>query len=682
MFHNTVAIASSVFAFAALATAQEHSRVPGGSLLRRTGAPPVEVSGPSGRIALTGDMPLTTQAAFTGSVDVFVEGLPYPGGSGTGGTFTVSGIPAGADVLQAWLLITSFDPFAGAAVQAFFDGNDLGSKVADVVDPGGGLSCSLYRFDVTSLVTGDGSYAYSATGQSGVYGDALVVVYEHASLPPKTIVVNDGAESLQQSTTTTTFDGLPTGNGELMVFVQADNASGPEEVRLNGTTVAGPADLFAANLGNFASLETFAVTAVSGVNTVDIVTSDDWFGAHLAILSVEGVGLEVALDIRPQSCPNPLNTSNLGVLPVAILGEADLDVTEIDPASLFLEGVPPTKIGFEDVETPFGSSSGKADCLADCNAGGPDGLLDLTAKFNIQAIVDVLGPISNGECRVLELRGRLKDEFGGDSIRGEDVVLLRVPPTPSPTTRFRLIGSSSIQGTDPGSLFEIDVDTGVATLLATPPNTPNGLSDVTYDPDTGTLYAIHGAAVRGAELLNLDAATGALISATPVTNPVQSVFGSDALAFDDTGTLFAGLWSPGRLATVNKNTAVVLTDVPVTGSGGVEHLADLAFDPTTGSLWASRGGSSGGLKRLLILNPVTAQATFLLTPSSGDTITAIAFGPDGTLYGSLNGNQLATIDKATGLVTPIGAGFGGPKIAGLGAIRRNKTTSVQLAPSF
>lgn len=42
----------------------------------------------------------------------------------------------------------------------------------------------------------------------------------------------------------------------------------------------------------------------------------------------------VPIDIKPQSCPNPINVKSRGVLPVAILGTAEFDVTTIDPASI------------------------------------------------------------------------------------------------------------------------------------------------------------------------------------------------------------------------------------------------------------------------------------------------------------------------------------------------------------
>lgn len=130
--------------------------------------------------------------------------------------------------------------------------------------------------------------------------------------------------------------------------------------------------------------------------------------------------------------------------------------------------------------------------------------------------------------------------------------------------------------------------------------------------------------------------------------------------------LFAGAWSQGRLLRLDPATGVVLFDVDVTGSGGNNHLADLAVDPITGSLWATRGNSTGGGRVLIILNPETGVATFLLSPQTGSVIPAIAIDDEGTLFASLDGDQLAIVDKQTGAVTLIGTGFGGPKISGLG----------------
>ena len=119
--------------------------------------------------------------------------------------------------------------------------------------------------------------------------------------------------------------------------------------------------------------------------------------------------VDVYIDIKPTSCPNPLNVNSKGVLPVAILGTEDFDVTEIDVTTVFLEGVPPLRYAYEDVAAPF---LGEPSCLDEyaCTTDGPDGYLDLTLKFNKQAVVATLGPVSDGDVLCLTLTAELLDE--------------------------------------------------------------------------------------------------------------------------------------------------------------------------------------------------------------------------------------------------------------------------------
>jgi len=133
--------------------------------------------------------------------------------------------------------------------------------------------------------------------------------------------------------------------------------------------------------------------------------------------------IEVDIDIKPGSCPNPLNTKSHGVLPVAILGTADFDVTQIDVATIQLEGVSPLRSNLEDVATPFSPFTGKEGC-SDCTDEGLDGFLDLTLKFDAQKVVAALGDITDGECLVLSLNGNLMEGAGGTAIVGEDVVVI------------------------------------------------------------------------------------------------------------------------------------------------------------------------------------------------------------------------------------------------------------------
>lgn len=131
----------------------------------------------------------------------------------------------------------------------------------------------------------------------------------------------------------------------------------------------------------------------------------------------------VPVDILPQSCPNPLNVDARGVLPVAILGKGTFDVTQVDPASVELEGVAPLRWALEDVATPFEPFIGKEDAY-DCTEQGPDGYLDLTLKYEAQELIAALGEVSDGDVLVLHLTGNLKDKFGGTPFQGEDVVVI------------------------------------------------------------------------------------------------------------------------------------------------------------------------------------------------------------------------------------------------------------------
>jgi hypothetical protein len=139
------------------------------------------------------------------------------------------------------------------------------------------------------------------------------------------------------------------------------------------------------------------------------------------------------LDIKPTSCPNPLNTKSKGVLPVAILGTDQFDVYDVDPTTVTLEGVSPLRWAYEDVATPFEGE------LCDCHEEGPDGYLDMTLKFDTQEIVAALGDVTDGEYRELTLEG---ETYMGIPIYGHDCIWIKhkvkdpVPPPVILVDRF------------------------------------------------------------------------------------------------------------------------------------------------------------------------------------------------------------------------------------------------------
>lgn len=136
---------------------------------------------------------------------------------------------------------------------------------------------------------------------------------------------------------------------------------------------------------------------------------------------VESCVIIADIDIKPQSCPNPLNVGSRGVLPVAVLGTESFDVTTINPESILLEGVAPIRYAYEDVSAP---ADVQEPC--DCENLPPDGILDLTLKFDTQEIVEAIGEATweNRASVPLALTGNLTEDAGERPIEGEGCVLI------------------------------------------------------------------------------------------------------------------------------------------------------------------------------------------------------------------------------------------------------------------
>jgi hypothetical protein len=156
---------------------------------------------------------------------------------------------------------------------------------------------------------------------------------------------------------------------------------------------------------------------------------------NLCVGIIGGV-VQVPLDIKPGSCPNPLNVkggrledagsrggSNMAVgggadpaasegergkkavLPIAILGTDEFDVALVDATTVVLAGVPAVRWNYDDVTTPV--ADGAEEC--ECNDYGPDGFNDMTLKFDKAAIIAALGEVYDGDVVPLTISGQLVD---------------------------------------------------------------------------------------------------------------------------------------------------------------------------------------------------------------------------------------------------------------------------------
>jgi hypothetical protein len=171
-----------------------------------------------------------------------------------------------------------------------------------------------------------------------------------------------------------------------------------------------------------------------------------WFIDDVVIWGQWPLADRVAFDIKPGSCPNPLNVNDQGVTPVAILGTADFDVTQVDAASMMLEGVAPAMWAYEDVSTPVAPGGG----LCECTTAGPDGFMDLTLKYDTPELAMALYPVVDQQTRVLTIRGTMVD---GAPIMGQDCVRIiwkrRNPKFPSAITHADFGRITSTLGTYP-----------------------------------------------------------------------------------------------------------------------------------------------------------------------------------------------------------------------------------------
>ena len=179
------------------------------------------------------------------------------------------------------------------------------------------------------------------------------------------------------------------------------------------------------------------LTSVTPASYTDIVLGEDPLTYEFDVCLVgDGVvygkqhvkitvknAVEVGFDVHPTSCPNPINRTGNGVMPAAILGSAGLDVTQIDPASILINGVAvPGRGSIEDVSTPYMPYVGSKLSATSCNTLGPDGYADITLKFNLQDIASLLAGNAVGDVVKLSVTGKLLD---GTDIVGEDIIIIR-----------------------------------------------------------------------------------------------------------------------------------------------------------------------------------------------------------------------------------------------------------------
>jgi lysophospholipase L1-like esterase len=236
---------------------------------------------------------MTSSAAATGSLSTVLSESVHGGYTATGtgmrnlgyGTISITGIPAGATVKSATLL---WDILADSAGPSFAQGSLDGEAFTGTPWASGASPCwsaganFSYEADVTSLVTGNGSYKLTgfATGQSDGAdpwtsgstapldeGASLVVVYELPSMPEVTVQIAEGATETPGDTASATLDGFTVGAkaSASTTYIVADGQMPGNTASFDGTTLPGV---------SFPGNDPQAVPHYSQGNLWDTVTTD------------------------------------------------------------------------------------------------------------------------------------------------------------------------------------------------------------------------------------------------------------------------------------------------------------------------------------------------------------------------------------------------------------------------
>jgi len=232
--------------------------------------------------------------------------------------------------------------------------------------------------------------------------------------------------------------------------------------------------------------------ATPGIHTFYISAIGDGasYGDQLVTIEVPEPGpsyIPVAVDIKPGSCPNPLNVRGIdgtdewitlpgdapmadetmdlkadngmnhsrAVIPVAILGSDEFDVFEIDWTTVTLAGVPAVRSGYEDVSTPMGEDAEECEC----NTYGGDGYVDLTLKFDKAAVIAALGSVADRETIPLLLEGLMID---GTEIQGTDcmwILMGGASPTAVVDPNAPVVGDAFPNPFNPTTSFAIQFPT-------------------------------------------------------------------------------------------------------------------------------------------------------------------------------------------------------------------------------
>lgn len=274
----------------------------------------------------------------------------------------------------------------------------IGSEGAVTLAPGTALLAGMTRAYAVSVSAGGSLFGDEASIEGNVVRNFGMI--DPGMSPGESGMLTFSPGGLQQFPEGTLHIDL-TGAGHDRLVV--------DQVSLAGKLVVALASDYIPELGDrfeiISSTQPLSTTFDLVVWPVGPAEFDIEYGPSAATIVVTYVSAPAAtasLDIKPGSCPNRVNTTSRGVLPVALLLPDTISPDDVDLTHVFLQGVPVLRAGVEDVSSPV-------DEACSCQEREPDGVDDLVLKFDTQEVLATLGDVQDGDEIELTLEAELTD---------------------------------------------------------------------------------------------------------------------------------------------------------------------------------------------------------------------------------------------------------------------------------
>lgn len=165
------------------------------------------------------------------------------------------------------------------------------------------------------------------------------------------------------------------------------------------------------------------------------MTNDAGLNSRYSISSVTVTGLVTApveIDVKPTVCPNTLDGRSTKSVPISIDSDLGFDATQIDPATVRVNGVAPKGWSIRDASRVHYDLVwlGELEQYNCTGHAGTDGRRDLVVAFEERVLVAAMGSPTPGRATRVRVTGKLKPEFGGGGFAGEDIVTVTNVPAP------------------------------------------------------------------------------------------------------------------------------------------------------------------------------------------------------------------------------------------------------------